>query len=147
MSRFLTDHALPVMRSLPRPLLFTLCICVTLVACKSDREKAATVAAQTWLSLIDAGSYAQSWTVSAPYLQRVAAETNWEASMNRVRNPLGRVLSRKTRSAKATLTALNDQCVIVEFDTAFENKRSAIETVTVMPQKDGQWKIAGYFIK
>jgi len=37
--------------------------------------------------------------------------------------------------------------VIVQFDTAFENKRSAIETVTVMPQKDGQWKIAGYFIK
>ena len=120
---------------------------MTVVACRSDGQRAATTTAQTWLSLVDTGSYSQSWTAGAPYLQRVAAEANWEASMNRVRAPLGKMLSRKTRSAKATLTALNDRCVVVTFDTAFENRRSATETVTVMPQTDGQWKVAGYFIQ
>jgi hypothetical protein len=34
----------------------------------------------------------------------------------------------------------------MQFETSFANKKSAIETVTFMQEKDGQWKSAGYFI-
>jgi ribosomal protein S17E len=37
--------------------------------------------------------------------------------------------------------------VLIEFQASFENKKSAIETVTSMLEKDGTWRIAGYFIK
>jgi hypothetical protein len=35
----------------------------------------------------------------------------------------------------------------MSFKTAFEQKKSAIETVTFMLDSDGKWKAAGYFIK
>jgi ribosomal protein S17E len=35
----------------------------------------------------------------------------------------------------------------MRFDTSFENKKSAVETVTFMQEKDGKWKAAGYYIK
>lgn len=107
----------------------------------------ATGAAQSWLSVNDAGQYPQSWTAAAPYLERAAAEKQWEASMNQVRKPLGNVLARRRKSATETTTALGDHCVVIQYDTSFEHKESATETVTVMPEQDGQWKVAGYFIQ
>jgi hypothetical protein len=35
----------------------------------------------------------------------------------------------------------------MQFDTSFANKKSAVETVTFMQEKDGNWKAAGYYIK
>jgi hypothetical protein len=37
--------------------------------------------------------------------------------------------------------------VVITFETAFENKASAVETVTPMLEKDGKWRVSGYFIK
>ena len=36
---------------------------------------------------------------------------------------------------------------VIEFDTRFENLPQSTETATSMREKDGSWKIAGYFIK
>jgi hypothetical protein len=36
---------------------------------------------------------------------------------------------------------------VIQFDTSFKNKKSAIETVTAMLDKDGKWRVSGYFIK
>ena len=121
--------------------------CLALGACDRHGETAATASAHTWLSTVDAGDYSQSWASAAPYLQHAASEAAWEASMNRMRAPLGKVLSRTITSTTATRTALNDPCVIVKVATAFEHKPSAIETITVMPVTDAQWKVAGYFIQ
>jgi hypothetical protein len=67
-----------------------------------------------------------------------------------VRKPLGDLVSRKLKSAKATAElpgAPDGQYVVMQFETSFANKKSAIETVTFMLEKDGQWKSCGYFIK
>jgi len=37
--------------------------------------------------------------------------------------------------------------VVIQFKTSFENKKAAIETITPMLDKDGKWKVSGYFIK
>jgi hypothetical protein len=37
--------------------------------------------------------------------------------------------------------------VVIQFETSFENKKSAIETVTPMLDQDGKWRVSGYFIK
>jgi hypothetical protein len=36
---------------------------------------------------------------------------------------------------------------VIKYDTQFEHKESAIETVTPVLDKDGSWKVSGYFIK
>jgi hypothetical protein len=36
---------------------------------------------------------------------------------------------------------------IVSFQTPFENKKAAVETVTPMLDTDGQWRVSGYYIR
>jgi hypothetical protein len=37
--------------------------------------------------------------------------------------------------------------VVIQFDTRFENRPLSMETVTPMREKDGSWKVSGYFIR
>jgi hypothetical protein len=67
-----------------------------------------------------------------------------------VRKPLGKPISRqvKTKTYKTSLPGAPDgEYVVIQFETSFENKKSAIETVTPMMDKDGTWRVSGYFIK
>ena len=70
--------------------------------------------------------------------------------MKTVRVPLGKLLSRKVKSA-AYHTSLpgapDGRYVVIQFETSFENKQSAIETVTPMADPDGQWRVSGYYIR
>jgi ribosomal protein S17E len=43
--------------------------------------------------------------------------------------------------------APDGEYVILQFETTYEKKRQAIETVAPMKEKDGKWRVAGYFIK
>jgi hypothetical protein len=117
---------------------------------KSAAEKAATSAAQAWLALIDGGNYAKSWQEASALFQGAVTQKAWEDAMESVRKPLGKLVSREVKTAQS-FTALpgvpDGQYVVMQFETSFANKKSAIETVTFMLGKDGQWKSTGYFIK
>jgi hypothetical protein len=67
-----------------------------------------------------------------------------------LRNPLGKVLSRKliTKTYKKSLPGAPDgEYLVIQFETSFENKKSAVETTITMMDKNGIWRISGYFIK
>jgi hypothetical protein len=67
-----------------------------------------------------------------------------------VRTPLGKLVSRKLKSreyAEKMPGAPDGRSVVVQYDTVFENKASAVETVTPMADPDGAWRVAGYFIR
>jgi hypothetical protein len=62
---------------------------------------------------------------------------------------LGKLVSRAVISAQTTTNlpgAPDGQYVVMQFNTSFTNKQSAVETVTFMLEKDGKWKAAGYYI-
>ena len=66
------------------------------------------------------------------------------------REPLGKLIERKLKSTQYTTTAPgapDGQYVIIQFNTSFENKKNAVETVTPMKDKDGKWRVSGYYIK
>ncbi|MGA7319684.1 MAG: DUF4019 domain-containing protein, partial [Candidatus Sulfotelmatobacter sp.] len=66
------------------------------------------------------------------------------------RDPLGKMLSRKLKSATYTTTlpgAPDGEYVVIQYESGFEHKQSAVETVTPMLDKDGKWKVSGYYIK
>ena len=53
----------------------------------------------------------------------------------------------KSKMYSKTLPGVPDgEYVVIMFDTQFENKKSAVETVTPMLDKDGKWRVAGYLI-
>lgn len=113
-------------------------------------ETKAVAAAEQWLSLVDQGKYEQSWDEAAPYFQKAVPREKWVQSMDAFRKPLGKVLERKEKSARFTATlpgAPDGKYVVVEFETSFASKESALETVTPMMDPEGRWRVSGYFIK
>ena len=117
---------------------------------ETSKEQVAVSAAEKWLALIDAGQHAESWKSAAEYFRTAVKQEQWEQALNAVRPPLGKLISRKLKSKtfKASLPGAPDgEYVILEFESSFENKKAAVETVTPMKDKDGQWRVAGYFIK
>lgn len=116
----------------------------------SKPEDEARKSAEQWLTLIDAGKFADSWETAAAYFKNAISKEKWESSLGAVRQPLGNLISRKLKSAKYSKSlpgAPDGEYVVLRFDTSFANKKVAVETVTPMLDKDGTWKVSGYFIK
>jgi hypothetical protein len=153
---------------LPTKAAVTLSLSVLLLACPTNpsassaepttasqedagsKENAARAVAEMWLSLVDAGNYGQSWTEAADLFKKRVDETTWEKTLDGVRGPLGKKLSRTVRSARYATSlpgAPDGEYVVVQFDTSFEKKSAAVETVTPMIDPDGRWRVSGYFIK
>ena len=114
-------------------------------------EKAAAVqAAEQWLSLVDSGQYDQSWEEAASLFKSHITQEQNAQSITPVRAPLGALVSSKVLAQQYTTSAPgapDGQYVIIQFQTSFENKKQAIETVTPMLDTDGVWRVSGYFIK
>ena len=116
----------------------------------SDQEQAAVSAALKWLTEIDKDKYAESWNHASKYFKNAINQAQWVESLQAVRKPLGDLISREVKKAtyKTTLPGAPDgEYVVIQFQTSFVNKRSAIETVTPMLDKSGQWRVTGYYIK
>ena len=115
-----------------------------------DKEKAATDAATQWLTLTDSRQYAESWFQASITFRGAVSKEQWKNALDTVRTPLGKVESRRLKSATDTTTIPNapsGEYVILQYETSFENAPHMIETVTPMLEKDGKWKVSGYFIK
>jgi len=115
-----------------------------------DKTGKAIEAAKKWVELIDQGKYGESWETAAEYFKNAAAKERWEQMLNGVRKPLGRLVSRDLKSKtyqKSLPGAPDGEYVVIQFRTSFENKKSAIETITPMLDGDGQWRVSGYYIK
>jgi hypothetical protein len=122
----------------------------TVMAARSDREKAAIASAEKWLKIVDKGKYGESWEESSEYFKQAVTQDQWEQAVQAVREPLGKLISRKVKSATYTTSlpgAPDGQYVVIQFSTSFENKKSGIETVTPKMDKDGMWRVSGYYIK
>jgi len=125
------------------------CWCITAYA-EDNLEPGAIAAAETWLRHVDAGEYAGSWREASAYFQGAITEKTWVESLNGVRTPLGKRLSRQFKQGhriKVMPGAPDGDYVVMQFDTRFEQKQAAVETVTFLKEKNGTWKAAGYHIK
>lgn len=119
-------------------------------AANTEREKAAVTSAEKWLTLVDKGKYSESWQEASGYFRSSVSQDQWEQMVQSVRTPLGKVISRKLKSKTYTTSlpgAPTGQYVVIQFITSFQNKKSAVETVTPMLNNDGQWRVSGYYIK
>ena len=111
---------------------------------------AARAAITEWLKKLDATDYAGTWEAAASVFKSAVSVQAWQQASQSVRNPLGAVRSRSNRSATYTKTlpgVPDGEYVVVQFTTDFVNKAQAIETVTAALDRDGTWRVAGYFIK
>ena len=118
-------------------------------AAADKAEEAARASALAWLALVDEAKYNESWEEAAAYLRKALPKDRWSQDLGAARGPLGKLVSRKLKSAQATEHlpgAPDGRYVVFQFDTVFEKKAQAVETVTPMLDHDGAWRVTGYFI-
>jgi len=116
----------------------------------TEAEKLAGESAGEWLELVDNGHYGGSWQEAAALFKSAVPQANWEQTIAAVRQPLGAVVSRKVKSKKYATSlpgAPDGEYVVIQYDTDFANKKSAVETVTPMVDSDGAWRVSGYYVK
>jgi serine/threonine protein kinase len=110
---------------------------------------------KSWLAIVDSGKYAESWELAADSFQRTINKEEWVARLEKVRRPLGKVISRKLRSITYSysrkMRSLKDAAVgtrlETKFNTSFDGLLAAVETSTCSKQPDGSWRITGYHIR
>ena len=113
-------------------------------------EQLAQQSAESWLVLVDSAKYVDSWQEAASLFKAHVTKDLWSSMITATRDPLGKLVSRKLKSAQYTTTlpgAPDGEYVVIQFDTSFQHKQSAVETITPMLDKDGKWRVSGYFIK
>lgn len=132
---------------------FPLIVVSVLLGCSPAQDpnvKAATYAAQNWLALVDNGNYGQSWDDASALFQQKISRSQWENTLGGGRSAYGNVVSRQLKSATLDTDipgAPAGRYVVIQFRTRFANSPMLIETITPMQEPNGQWRVAGYFVK
>jgi len=115
-----------------------------------QKIRVAVDSAKRWLELVDAGDYDKSWQQAAEFFKNALPKKQWDIALKISREPLGKLLSRELVStvyATELPGAPDGEYVVITFKTAYENKNMALEQVTPMLDKDGKWRVSGYYIR
>jgi Protein of unknown function (DUF4019) len=113
-------------------------------------EQAALVAVEKWLTQIDFANYEESWNLAAEIFKSQVTLEQWTESIKSVQESLGTIVSRALFSKQYATElpgAPDGEYVVFQYESTFENKQNAVETVTPMKDKDGEWRVSGYFVK
>lgn len=115
------------------------------VFAQSDAQRSA----ENWLGFIDNRKYAESWTEASAYFRGRVARQQWVDMVKSVREPIGALKSRKAIKVTTSTSlpgAPDGEYTVIQFQSSFQNKASAVETLTLM-KDGGQWRPAGYYIR
>jgi Protein of unknown function (DUF4019) len=132
-------------------LLLLLLACSAILAhAQQTTEQLAQQSAEAWLARVDAGEFAESWQEASSLFKSHISKEDWTKQLKATLGPLGKNTSRKLKSAQYTTTlpgAPDGRYVVIQYESSFEHKQSAIETITPMLDNDGLWHVSGYYIK
>lgn len=114
----------------------------TIVWAAEQREEAATGVASSWLTLIDQAKYADAWEILAEDMQAdLETKEQYERTMASMAKKVGKVNARRVTSATDDGTR-----VIVKFAVATNKPGTTTETVTLVQEPDGNWRVTGHVL-
>lgn len=119
------------------------------VPAQASSTAAAQTATETWLSLVDKQEYAAGWEAASASFRSAVTRDQWQSAVRAARTPLGQLESRKLKTATiaSMLPGMPDgEYVVFQFDARF-SAGAMVETVTASREKDGTWRVAGYYVK
>jgi hypothetical protein len=109
--------------------------------------EAAQKALDAWIPLWDAGKYDEAYAELAADTRENITKRTWFVYWTGVRKPLGKLIKRellKSEYIKSLQGAPDRQGAIFQYRSSFENKASVLETVSLMLEKDGTWRVANF---
>jgi len=123
-------------------------------------EEAGVSAAAEWLALVDAGDLEESWEHTSQLFKSGISEKHffrsgiskqqWQSSLTAVRDSLGKAALRRLKSKRYTTELPWEpvaEYVVLEYDTTFHRQLKRTETVILMKEGDGEWRVSGYKFK
>lgn len=110
----------------------------------------ASAAADAWLARLDAGELEASWREGASLFRQTVTPEQWAEAQGRIVSVLGGPLERWLRDSEH-LTSVPDgpdgHYVLLRYETRFERREEALETVVTILDTDGRWRVGGYFVQ
>jgi hypothetical protein len=100
--------------------------------------------------LVDQGEIDESWRQAASMFKAAVTAEHWRTAVKAAQAGIGKPVSRRLKSKQYVEQlpgAPDAEYVVIVFDTSYEKKKNGTETVTPMKDTDGQWRVAGYFVK
>lgn len=116
----------------------------------TDPVVAAQDEAAHWLGLLDQAQYGPSWLDSGPIMKDLISEKQWIGAMIANRRPYGSVMSRRPNGNASTTTltyGTKGNFMIVHYQTLFSRNIQAEETVILMQNQLGQWRVISYSLE
>ena len=111
----------------------------------SDGRKAAL----KWLGLLDRGQYAASWDRAAKHFQERVTKADWIAGMKKLRQQYGKVQSREFKGSTFDVNPPGlpaGEHETLRFAVKLARRGRAGEVVSLIMQKDGEWRVSGYYL-
>jgi Protein of unknown function (DUF4019) len=106
--------------------------------------------AAAWLDLVDRGDGHASWEAAGSTFRAAVTANAWSDQLGAARGPLGRRSSR-TLAVEQFLNGLPGappgEYAVQQYHTVFEGLHAVTETLTLVREGDGRWRVVGYFIR
>jgi hypothetical protein len=114
-------------------------------------EDAAQAIGESWVKIVDAGNYGQSWDEAATLFKSAVTKDQWASAASNARGPLGSLTSRTLASRQITDQpppgAPAGKYAILRYTTAFANAPAVNEMVILILDGDRGWRVGGYTVR
>jgi len=114
-------------------------------------------AAERWLVPVDGQRYADAWTMASESFKGKVPRDTFRDGIAKIRRDYGKLVKRSgEKMAFRGDAPAPDQSdaqmkpgteVAILFDATFAGNKQAQEEVTMVLEKDGIWRVAGYYIR
>ena len=140
-------------------LAFVLAACAGVVAAQTmmPAQREALNAAERWLVPVDSQRYGDAWAMASESFKVKVSRDAFQDGIAKIRKDYGKVVKRSgEKMAFRGDVPAPDQGnaqpkvgaeVAILFDATFAGNKQAQEEVTMVLEKDGIWRVAGYYIK
>jgi Protein of unknown function (DUF4019) len=106
--------------------------------------------AAAWLDLVDRGDGRGSWEDAGATFKSAVTPSSWADQLRAARGPLGPLTSR-TLAVEQSFNGLPGappgEYVVQQYHAVYDDRKAVVETVTLMREPDGRWRVVGYFIR
>lgn len=117
---------------------------------EAAKRKSAENAAQSWLALVDHDDFGASWQEASSSFQSKVSKEDWSKALQQVRAQMG-VIGKRLLNESTYQTELpgmpKGEYVVIQYKTELANGGAVMESVFDELDKDGKWRVAGYFVR
>jgi hypothetical protein len=117
---------------------------------QDPRASAAQAAARDWLTLTDRGDAQASWNTASSKFRAALPLSGWADALSKKRGPMGAIKTRtalKTSFQRTFPGVPAGDYAEVSYNTSFVNNAHGHESLTLERERDGKWRVVGYFVR